>query len=159
MKKVILTMMTAGLVLTSCEKKSDEVVTDMNDDAVVVEDDVDRTDTMLTDNSQTSLDWAGTYQGIVPCASCEGIDTEITLNEDGTYTKEEEYLGEEEETKFSENGSFVWNEEGTVVTLTPNDDAANNRMYKVEEGRILALDADGNVVEGELAENYVLIKQ
>ena len=25
--------------------------------------------------SQISLDWAGTYSGVLPCASCEGIET------------------------------------------------------------------------------------
>ena len=26
-------------------------------------------------NAQNSLDWAGDYQGILPCADCEGINT------------------------------------------------------------------------------------
>lgn len=50
-----------------------------------------RTKTSLTtsvsgaDNSQTSLDWAGTYQGTTPCrtgepADCEGIQTVLILN-------------------------------------------------------------------------------
>ena len=29
------------------------------------------------DNSRNSVDWNGTYRGIVPCADCEGIKTEV----------------------------------------------------------------------------------
>ena len=36
-------------------------------------------------NAQNALDWNGTYQGLLPCASCEGIATELVLNDDGTY--------------------------------------------------------------------------
>jgi uncharacterized lipoprotein NlpE involved in copper resistance len=32
--------------------------------------------------SQTSLDWDGSYAGVVPCADCAGIETFITINED-----------------------------------------------------------------------------
>ncbi|MFU8831928.1 MAG: copper resistance protein NlpE N-terminal domain-containing protein, partial [Wenzhouxiangella sp.] len=35
------------------------------------------------DSSRLSLDWVGTYSGVVPCASCPGIETSITLNDDG----------------------------------------------------------------------------
>ena len=38
----------------------------------------------MAHNSQNSLDWAGVYQGILPCADCEGFDTVITLNWDET---------------------------------------------------------------------------
>ncbi|MGI9525703.1 MAG: copper resistance protein NlpE [Weeksellaceae bacterium] len=154
MKKVILTMMMAGVVLTSCEKKSDEVVTNKTDDVVVV----DENETEVVDNMGVK-NYVGTYNGTVPCASCEGIDTSITLNEDGTYTKDEEYLGQKEEAKFSEKGTFVWNDDHTQVILTPEDDATVKRMYLVEEGQIKALDADGKEVEGELADAYILTKK
>lgn len=35
-----------------------------------------------SDNSMTSVDWVGSYQGILPCADCEGIKTQIVLNKD-----------------------------------------------------------------------------
>ena len=45
------------------------------------------------DNSQNSLDWEGTYRGILPCADCEGIETKITLSANGTYEYKASYLG------------------------------------------------------------------
>lgn len=35
--------------------------------------------------SETSLDWAGVYEGTLPCADCEGIHTLIELHEDKSY--------------------------------------------------------------------------
>jgi uncharacterized lipoprotein NlpE involved in copper resistance len=36
-------------------------------------------------NSRISLDWAGTYEGVLPCADCPGTKTRLTLNQDGSY--------------------------------------------------------------------------
>ena len=36
-------------------------------------------------NSRNSLDWAGTYEGVLPCADCPGTKTRLTLNQDGSY--------------------------------------------------------------------------
>jgi uncharacterized lipoprotein NlpE involved in copper resistance len=36
-------------------------------------------------NSRNALDWAGTYEGVLPCADCPGTKTRLTLNYDGSY--------------------------------------------------------------------------
>ena len=36
-------------------------------------------------SSRNSLDWAGTYEGVLPCADCPGIRTRLTLNRDESY--------------------------------------------------------------------------
>jgi uncharacterized lipoprotein NlpE involved in copper resistance len=36
-------------------------------------------------NSRNSLDWAGTYEGVLPYADCPGTKTRLTLNYDGSY--------------------------------------------------------------------------
>jgi copper homeostasis protein (lipoprotein) len=61
------------------------------------------------DNSMTSIDWAGIYQGILPCADCEGIKTQIVLNKDLSYVLETQYLGKDEKI-FQAKGTFKWNE-------------------------------------------------
>ena len=30
-------------------------------------------------NSRNALDWAGTYEGVLPCADCPGIQTRLSL--------------------------------------------------------------------------------
>lgn len=152
MKKVFLTALVAGLVLTSCGKKSEEVVIDKNDTTVVDENSDDN-------ENVAEVAYAGSYEGELPCADCDGIKTVIVLNEDGTYTKNQEYLGVEEPVTISESGSFLANEDNTVLTLTSNESAEEKTMVKVEDGQISILKADGTPVEGEVAEKYVLVKK
>src|ERR1700722_6754275 len=57
--------------------------------------------------SQNSLDWAGVYEGVLPCAGCPGIKTRLTLNRDGTYERVTQYL-ERQGTAETVRGSFTW---------------------------------------------------
>lgn len=105
--------------------------------------------------SESSLDWDGTYKGTLPCADCEGIETTLTLNTDKTYTKQSIYLGKEDAT-FETKGTFSWNEDGSVITLSEEDSGTG--MYKVGENQIWHLDRSGNQVTGDLAAHYILTK-
>lgn len=109
--------------------------------------------TPVGDTTQTSVDWAGTYKGTLPCADCEGIETEVVLNDDGTFQQTMTYLGKEGEPVVS-NGSFTWKEDGATIVL-PGEGATH---YWVTEGRIVQLDTEGKKIEGEMAEKYVLQK-
>ena len=101
-------------------------------------------------NAQNAIDWPGSYYGVLPCASCPGINTMITLNEDGTYEKTVEYQ-ECDDTPETTKGSFTWDETGSIITL-------GESTYKVGENQLFALDADNKVIEGELAKDYILTK-
>lgn len=108
-------------------------------------------------NSQNSIDWAGTYRGTLPCADCEGIETVITLNPDGTFKKIDNYLTNKEgENKFEESGKFTWDVNGSIITLKSD---SGDFMYKVGEGKLFALDMEGKMVEGQLADKYILVKE
>ncbi len=108
-------------------------------------------------NSQNSLDWEGTYQGILPCADCEGIQTQITLNKNLTYTYKAKYLGKED-TIFEKNGGFVWNDEGGKISLANFDEEKVAVQYMVGENALFKLDMKGNKITGDLADKYVLRK-
>lgn len=111
----------------------------------------------IGDNSQVSLDWAGVYEGILPCADCTGIKTTILLNNDLTYIKKVEYLeGKENENIFVETGKFEWDRTGSSITLLSDNDL---RQYKVGENQLFHLDNDGRVITGQLAAMYVLKKK
>lgn len=104
--------------------------------------------------AQISLDWAGIYVGVLPCASCSGIETELTLRGDSTYTLNEKYQ-DEDGAGYSVYGVFHWID-GTRVKL---DEAGDYRTYFVGENILRMLDKDGNRVKGELADHYVLRKE
>ena len=44
------------------------------------------------DNSRNSLDWAGTYSGVLPCSDCRGVETYLTINTNNTYEIKRRYL-------------------------------------------------------------------
>lgn len=106
-------------------------------------------------NAKNSLDWNGEYEGVLPCADCEGIKTTIQLNDNGTYVMTTKYLGEGQEETVE--GSFEWDATGTVVTLI-NDDEEPYKL-KVVEGAIQKLDIEGKEITGELAKLYFLQKK
>ncbi|OAM26765.1 MULTISPECIES: copper resistance protein NlpE [Eikenella] len=96
--------------------------------------------------------WAGRYHGVLPCASCEGIDTTLVLKEDGSYTLSETYQQRHPLTEEA-SGRFTWRSEGQILQL---DQAGSERLYQIGHGQIWALDMDGKQIEGELAGLYIL---
>lgn len=104
-------------------------------------------------NARNSLDWAGTYRGVLPCADCEGIETVVTLTADGHYHAQSKYLGTET-VAFSEQGQFSWNDAGNTVVLAGQQPI----QYFVGENRLIRLALDGSRVTGNLADHYILQK-
>jgi uncharacterized lipoprotein NlpE involved in copper resistance len=117
---------------------------------------IDSQTDVVQDNSLTSLDWAGTYKGILPCADCEGIETVITIKEEMTYIIKTKYLGKDD-VVYEQKGDFLWNEEGNTIIL--NEKNRTPRQYLVGENYLLQLDLKGNKITGELADKYFLHKE
>lgn len=107
-------------------------------------------------NSRNALDWAGAYEGVIPCADCPGIHLTLTINTDGSYQLHQEY--QDRDSKFEDEGKIAWNEKGSVITL---ESKVNNGGYKfkVEEGRLVMLDQQGKAITGPLEDNYILMKK
>jgi heat shock protein HslJ len=108
-------------------------------------------------NSQTALDWQGTYKGIMPCADCEGIETKLILTKDLTFVIQTKYLGKGEAKVFEEKGNFIWDKTGGSISLLGLKGRPS--QYKVGENKLIQLDMQGNAITGQLAEKYVLIKE
>ncbi|HWS02331.1 MAG TPA: copper resistance protein NlpE N-terminal domain-containing protein [Gammaproteobacteria bacterium] len=111
--------------------------------------------TTTPDNSANSLDWDGSYTGVVPCADCEGIESSVTLNKDLSYLVKTKYLGKGNRV-FERQGTFTWNEEGNTIRLQGFAEGPDH--YLVGENVLIQLDKQGNRITGALAENYVLRK-
>jgi len=106
--------------------------------------------------AQNSLDWPGSYSGILPCADCDGIETELTLNGDLTYFLTSSYIGKEGSLTDTLKGNFTWM--GNNVKLEGIPENVRPSMFKVEENQVRHLDLEGNEITGELAQHYVLTK-
>lgn len=98
---------------------------------------------------------AGTYEGILPCADCEGIKTSLTLDAGGSYTVEREYLGKADRKPSRNEGR--WQADTVGVTLLGNT-ADDNTRYRATDARTLTmLGRDGRDIESKL--NYSLVKK
>lgn len=142
MKKINigLTVVILTCIAISCNPKTSKITSEFEDHHT----------------AQNSLDWSGTYSGILPCADCSGIETELTLNADNTFVLTTSYLGKQDTEKNTLEGKFEWNR--NEVNLLGIKKGERPTTYKVEENRIRQLDMKGNIITGDLAQNYVLKK-
>lgn len=110
-----------------------------------------------THTSKNSLDWSGTYQGIIPSADSMGMETKLILNEDKTYCLKTTYQGKSK-TIFKQNGAFKWNNSGNGITLYVDDKPLRNHQYFIIENGLIKLDRNGEKISGKLKDNYKLVK-
>lgn len=146
-----LSILTVAVLLFSCGQKSkttgETIAVAPVDETTVVED---------IHNANNSLDYAGTYKGVLPCADCDGIETELTLDYQGNYVKKTKFLGKEESAAQEEKGTFTWDESGSTITLTGITGMPN--QYFVGENQLFQLDMSGKMITGDQADKYILVK-
>jgi heat shock protein HslJ len=87
--------------------------------------------------SRNSLDWAGTYEGLLPCTDCAGIHTQLTLAQDGGFEIVARRLARGA-APVAERGQFDWEPAGNIIVLGTGDGA---QRFAVGEGRLLRLEA------------------
>ena len=86
-----------------------------------------------------------------------GIKTTLTVEKE-SYTLKEEYEGKEG--VFDSKGSVSYDAEKQLLTLTDAANANDKRCYRVTEGALKMLSADGSeITDTELAAKYVLNKK
>lgn len=140
--KVITALLLSAIVATSCCSskqmcKSPAVATDSH-------------------NAQNSLDWSGTYKGVLPAASSSGMETTIKLNPDMSYTYTVKYIDKSDKL-FTTEGYFTWlDAKSGVINLANNPEGS--RLYFMGENSLTHLDNKGKRIEGDLAKSYVLSK-
>ena len=154
MKRTILVISLLGLALSACSKPTHEASQDIQSTAQTQAAEQHEAATPSVDsdhNAQNSLDWAGTYKGVLPCADCTGINTTLTLNPDHTYQYSEQYQVKDAE-KTESKGSFSFDSTGSIVTLDGN---ANQQKLFVGENYLEIRNAKtGEKIDSALGEEY-----
>jgi len=150
MKKIFSCLLIAGFVV-SCGNKETSTPAET---PIEVSEPVAK-ETPTADNSKTSVDWAGTYEGTLPCADCEGIKTIITLNQDDTFVINSEYIGKNN--KSEDKGNISWTDDGNKISFTSKD--GQTTLFQVAENKLIQLDQEGNKITGSMADLYVLAKK
>jgi heat shock protein HslJ len=87
--------------------------------------------------SRIALDWAGIYEGLLVCADCAGIHTQLTLERDGRFEIVTRRLVPDAEPS-SARGQFDWEAGGNIIGL---DAEGDGQRFAVGEGRLLLLEA------------------
>lgn len=105
--------------------------------------------------SQLALDWAGLYQGTLPCADCEAILWQLELKQNHVFELTRTYLGKSI-APFKDQGQFFWAQDGQRVFLTSLEQEEIG--FFVGENRLWLLDPQGQRITGQLASHYTLIK-
>jgi copper homeostasis protein (lipoprotein) len=138
MKKNILLLLVI-MAFVSCQKQT---ATDKKEDATV--------------SFKNTMDYIGIYKGILPCADCQGLDTEIAINENGTFSVKTKYEGKGAKI-YELKGNFTWNKTGNMIILSDVKNGPNK--YLVGENTLRQLDLSGKKITGNLANEYILLKQ
>ena len=90
------------------------------------------------------------WRGTLPCADCEGIDTSLFLEKDGTWVMNQGYQGGKAAAEFAAYGAWARTADKLVLT-----DSQGDKTYFRAKGEALEmLDQEGNPIESSL--NYTL---
>lgn len=101
-----------------------------------------------------SINWNGTYEGVLPCDGCKGIKTKVVLKNNGTFSRYFQKLGTGEK-EMVEDGAIKFTRDGRIAL----NGATSQKLYMLMEGSILALDKEGKMHQGVDAKKYLLTQK
>lgn len=97
------------LALTACSPPSQELHSDSSSEAASQQSfssSLPMSQSTAITSEPESTHWVGTYEGVIHCPNCEGIQIQLTLTADHTYILNETYLGAEQSYSSSSQGQF-----------------------------------------------------
>lgn len=125
-------------LFTSCKNNDEESKTDKGTGK-----EMPRVSTKEAINQQALV---GTYVGILPCETCDGLKTSIILNQDNSFSTVTEPIND---TVFSmpliDSGKFILRD--TILELT--DVGGIVRNYRITPNKLIQLGEDGKPLEGK----------
>ncbi len=106
-------------------------------------------------SAKNALAYEGVYTGTLPCGDCNGLQTKLVLNQDNTFSYQQNYLDNSSKPQTTiETGSYRL--KNNILTLPLAD---NNLRLLLGESALFYLDSHSQPYKGEMAKNYVLKKQ
>ena len=143
MKKMILPVLLTGLFAVSCSKKEEA----KTETPQAVEADSTQAQPEEAAKAEAPKKHVGEFSGKLPCADCPGIETKLTLNEDGSFLLDETYL-EKKDGQFNAKGSYEVSEDGAFVTLKEEGND-KPRVFLVEEDAVYLVEKVGDAKKPE----------
>ena len=147
MKRHILTLGVAVLMLASCQNNPSQNANNMVSDTTTMME-----NTMDNVSEKMTPELVATYVGTLPAADCGGMATVIHLYADDTYVKQENCASKNFESK--EEGKVERTDKG--FTLVSKAD--NHKSFYITKGdNIVQVGEDGK--EPKMVKEYTLTKQ
>ena len=147
MKRHILTLGVAVLMLASCQNNPSQNANNMVSDTTTMME-----NTMDNVSEKMTPELVATYVGTLPAADCGGMATVIHLYADDTYVKQENCASKNFESK--EEGKVEHTDKG--FTLVSKAD--NHKSFYITKGdNIVQVGEDGK--EPQMVKEYTLTKQ
>ncbi len=140
---MILPVLLTGLFAVSCSKKEEA----KTETPQAVEADSAQAQPEEAAKAEAPKKHVGEFSGKVPCADCPGIETKLTLNEDGSFLLDETYL-EKKDGQFNAKGSYEVSEDGAFVTLKEEGND-KPRVFLVEEDAAYLVEKVGDAKKPE----------
>ncbi|MGE9553459.1 copper resistance protein NlpE N-terminal domain-containing protein [Erwinia amylovora] len=82
------------------------------------------------------------YQGVIPCADCEGIQVSLSLQQGGRYILSEHYLGSSDVSN-AQQGRWTRTAEKLVLV----SDKGEKRYFRPQGEGLEMMDTQGNPIE------------
>ncbi|MEG1212000.1 MAG: envelope stress response activation lipoprotein NlpE [Leclercia sp.] len=90
------------------------------------------------------------WRGVLPCADCEGIETSLFLEKDGTWVMNQHYQGAKGPSSFASYGNWARTADKLVLT----DTSGEKHYFRARGKGLEMLDREGNPIESQF--NYTL---
>ncbi|MFV0145015.1 copper resistance protein NlpE [Empedobacter falsenii] len=151
MKKIILATFTiAAFVVSSCKSETEPV----KNESETVEDSLK----VETKTAENSIQFDGTYKGVLPCfeKECKEVEMEIKLLPNKGYIYSTKRIGLDK-TALMTTGTFQFKEDGNTIVFPEIANVPN--AFLIEEGKIIQLDKNQKKIESADSAKFVLTKE
>lgn len=108
-------------------------------------------------NNLSPADWAGTYEGKLPCPDCSGIDTRIVFNNDGSFVRASSQPGSDGK-PYRTIGTSRWNQDQGLIILQDSGSSLTVPYRMNKKGLIMMHLGTGARPRPERSE-YTLVKR
>ncbi|MBS7332049.1 MAG: copper resistance protein NlpE N-terminal domain-containing protein [Weeksellaceae bacterium] len=153
MKKISISfLLTGAFIFIACGNDKESVQSTTINDSIIVDTIADH------HNAKNSLDYEGTYEGILPCinSDCKEIELTLKLMPDNMFVYSTKRVGIDNE-ELMTTGTYHFEEDGNTIVLEQIANVPNS--FFVSEGKIYQLDKNQKKIEGNDAEKYILLKK
>lgn len=146
-------MATGLLFVSSCKNETETVDTINTNDTIQLEDSIS-----TASNAENSIDYIGSYEGILPCidTNCKEIELSLKLMPDNIFVYSTKRIDIDKEALMT-TGTYHFEQDGNTIVLDQISNVPN--AFFIAEGKIYQLDKEQNKIEGTNAEKFILKKK